>query len=278
MAESARGSVAFLEAVGLVAPGMPNWEQGREMLAARLPVPEPLSFAAPQPQLLPHNERRRAPLSVLMALQAAEDAMARTAVAVAATPAVFASSDAEMAIIHRISSALAEPSRSVSPTDFHNSVHNAASGYWGIAARATRPVTTLSAFDGSFAAGLRESFALLADGEPAVLLVLYDVPPPVPLYEKRPIETACGIAMMLTADAPGTGAATEPAPGGVARLELLAAIEESVLDEPVLEKLRRGNPAARALPVLAVVARGGERLVGVRTENGSLLGVRVSCL
>ncbi len=263
------GCTAFLEAVGLVAPGMPVWEQARELLSGRRSPQVPLAFAPPQPQLLPPNERRRAPLSVLTALQAAEDAMARTAVAVATAPSVFASSDAEMAIVHRISSALAEPARIVSPTDFHNSVHNAASGYFGIAARATQPVTTLSAFDGSFAAGLRESFALLADGEPAVLLVLYDVPPPVPLYEKRPIETACGIALMLTASA---------IPTSVARLSLHEASDESVLAEAAIETLRRGNPAARALPVLAAVARGGEQLIGVRTENGSLLGVRVSCL
>lgn len=263
-------SVAYLEAIGLVAPGMPTWDDARELLAGRRsPGAGPLPFAPPQPQLLPPNERRRAPLSVLMALQAAEEAMRRTSVTVADVPAVFASSDAEMGIIHRISSALAEPARIVSPTDFHNSVHNAASGYFGIAARATRSATTLSGFDGSFAAGLRESFALLADDAPAVLLVLYDVPPPVPLYEKRPIETACGIAMMLARDA---------IPGSVARLTLEDARDESTLSEPALETLRRGNPAARALPMLAVVARGGEELIGVPTENGSLLGVRVACL
>jgi Beta-ketoacyl synthase, N-terminal domain len=261
---------------------MPTWDDARELLSGRrAPDAGPLLFKPPQPQLLPPNERRRAPLSVLMALQAAEEAMRRTSVVAAETPAVFASSDAEMGIIHRISSALAEPARVVSPTDFHNSVHNAASGYFGIAARATRSATTLSAFDGSFAAGLREALALLADDAGAVLLVLYDVPPPVPLYEKRPIETACGIAMMLTRAA---------VPGSVARLSLVETIDpdqhdatkarrgETTLSEPALEALRRGNPAARALPVLAAVARGVETTVTVVTENGSLLGVRVSCL
>src|SRR3546814_3937116 len=36
---------------------------------------------------------------------------------------VFAGSDADMAILQRISAALATPERIVSPTDFHNSVH-----------------------------------------------------------------------------------------------------------------------------------------------------------
>ncbi len=261
---------AYLEAVGLVAPGLPAWEEARTVLAMQHPpAPQSPGCTPPQPQLLPANERRRAPLSVLMALQAAEDAMRRTSIAVADTPAVFASSDAEMAIIHRISSALAEPARIVSPTDFHNSVHNAAAGYWGIAARATQSATTLSAFDGTLAAGLRETFALLADGAPAVLLVLYDVPPPVPLYEKRPIETACGVALMLTG---------ERVPGSVARLTLEEARAESTLTEPWLETLRRGNPAARALPLLSALARRSDQLIGLRAENGALLGIRIQCL
>jgi Beta-ketoacyl synthase, N-terminal domain len=194
--------------------------------------------------------------------------MLRSSIDVADAPTVFASSDAEMAIIHRISSALAEPTRVVSPIDFHNSVHNAAAGYWGIGARSTRPATTLAALDGTFAAGLHESVAMIADGEGAVLLVLYDVPPPVPLYEKRPIETACGVALIFTATSTSRS---------LASLALEAADTESILVDPGLESIRRGNPAARALPVLSALARRQSCLIGIRTESGALLGVRVAC-
>ena len=49
----------------------------------------------------------------------------------------------------------------VSPTRFHNSVHNAAAGYWTIGAGAMQPATAISAFDASFAQGLLEAMVQL---------------------------------------------------------------------------------------------------------------------
>ncbi|HEU4531371.1 MAG TPA: beta-ketoacyl synthase chain length factor [Steroidobacteraceae bacterium] len=259
---------AFVQAVGLFAPGLPNWSTSLATLnGEQLYAASDAGIAPPQPQLLPPNERRRAPLSVLLALHAAEDAVQRSGIAAGDLPSVFGSSDAEMAIIHRISSALAEPARSVSPTDFHNSVHNAAAGYWGIAARATRSATTLAAFDGTCVAALQESFALLADGERAVLLVLYDVPPPVPLYEKRPIEVPVAVALVLS---------RESSTASLASVRLDRADTETQLPDPTLERLRRANPAARVLPLLCAIARGSEELVGLRAQSGRIVGVRVS--
>ena len=80
-----------------------------------------------------------------------------TALPAASLATVFASSDADLAIIHRICLALTATPRLISPTDFHNSVHNAAAGYWSIAAGARAASTTISAHDGSFAAGLARS-------------------------------------------------------------------------------------------------------------------------
>ena len=48
-------------------------------------------------------------------------------------------------------------SGSISPTRFHNSVHNAAAGYWGIATGATAAANALCAYDASFGAGLLEA-------------------------------------------------------------------------------------------------------------------------
>ena len=66
------------------------------------------------------------------------------------------SSDGDGEIVHRLCTALASPAAEVSPTDFHNSVHNAATGYWSIGAHSSAPSTALCAYDGSFAAGLLE--------------------------------------------------------------------------------------------------------------------------
>ncbi len=260
---------AYLEAIGFVAPGMPTWALAEAVLAGRSDIDPTLDegcITPPVPQLLPPNERRRAPLQVLVGLAAAEAAFARTTIAAAGTPSVFASSDADMSIMHRICMALAEPGRMVSPTDFHNSVHNAPAGYWGIAAHATRSATTLSAYDATAIAGLRECFALIDDGERAVLLVLCDVPPPVPLLEKRPMHAPCGIALLLSRDPEGAGAA---------RIGIADCDKETVMTHPRLERLRLGNPTARVLPILEMVAKRESRTVGLRAEDASLAGVRV---
>src|SRR3546814_5260866 len=115
--------------------------------------PEPLAPYAPP--LLPPNERRRATPVVRQAFRVAEEAIAGRDAGDLAT--VFAGSDADMAILQRISAALATPERIVSPTDFHNSVHNAAAGYWGIGTGSRAPSTTLAGYDASFALGLLEA-------------------------------------------------------------------------------------------------------------------------
>jgi hypothetical protein len=236
----------YLEAVGLAAPGLPDWRTALDVLAGRqawAATAEPVY----QPQSLPPNERRRATPSVRLAFRVAEDARAHSTFDFATLPSVFASSDAEMSIIHRISSALAEPEQFVSPTDFHNSVHNAACGYWSIGVGSRKPATTIAGYDGSFAVGLLEAATWTATEEPAVLLVAYDLPAPEPLLAKRPVRTSGGCALVVTA---------EPTSSTVARLAIALSTEPgTTMADEVLEGLRVGNPALRSLPLLSALAR-----------------------
>jgi len=161
--------------------------------------------------------------------------------------AVFASSGGDGENVHAICEMLASDDREISPTRFHNSVHNAPAGYWGIATGAEHPADSIAAFDGSFAAGLVESLARLAErpGQP-VLLVCYDSPYPQPLAGTRPIADTFGVALLLEhGDGPGM------------RLEAESSREApQSMDDQGLEALRRGIPAARALPLLARLATG----------------------
>lgn len=241
------GLTLFVEAVGLVANGLPDWQHAQLVLrgdaayaAAELPLPAST--------LLPPNERRRATASVRQAFRAAEDALRDAVTPADELAAVFASSDADLAIIQRICLALLEPARPVSPTDFHNSVHNAAAGYWSIATGSRAPSSTICAYDASFAAGLLEAATLLADAGPPTLLVSYDVPGPPLLQARRPFSGPASCALVLRADA---------GPRPLARLAVrVAAAVETRCADPALEALRLGNPALRALPLLAAIARG----------------------
>jgi hypothetical protein len=197
------------------------------------------------PAMLPPNERRRATPAVRLAFRAAEDAVTASGADARELASVFASSDADMAVLHRICAALAQTPRIISPTDFHNSVHNAASGYWSIGVGSQAPTTTISAYDASFTAGLIEAVALARDRGGDVLLVVYDATAPQPLAAKRPLALSAGVALILgTRNGPGLGS-----------LEVeLAGDAETRCTDAALEQLRLGNPALRALPLLEMLA------------------------
>jgi hypothetical protein len=226
----------------------------------------PSALGPIQPTSLPANERRRAPLGVRLALRAADEAVASAAVDASALASVFATSDADMEIIHRICAQLAEPERNVSPTDFHNSVHNAACGYWSIGTGARGPSTAISAYDFNLAAALLESLAQLSIDETDVLLVLFDVPPPPPLYAARPVAHPAAVAMLL---------GRERSAHTLANLSICEATTEQTMADAGLEALRSANPAARALPLLQMLALRRFGIVGIRAYDDRFLGVRL---
>lgn len=239
----------YVDTVGLAAPGMNGWAQGREVLTgAQAYQAEDLPRYAPE--LLPPNERRRTTAVGRLAFQSAEEAIAGLNGAADGLAAVFASSGGDTDIVNLICGSLATPERPVSPTHFHNSVHNAAAGYWSIATGSRRPSTSLSAYDGSFAAGLMEAAVLCASEAQSVLLVAYDSVPKDPLHAKRPLTASFSSALLLR---PQAGRDTLAA----LQLDYCRERPETGMQLAELETLRLGNPSARALPLLAALAQGG---------------------
>ena len=207
----------------------------------------------PAVSLLPPAERRRCALSVAWALAVAQEAVASAGLDAASLAVVFASSDGDGDIVHRLCSALATPAAAVSPTDFHNSVHNAATGYWGIGAHSPAPSTALCAYDGSFGAGLLEAACQIAIEKRPVLLIAVDLPYPPPLAVHRPVRHGFAAALVLE---PGTG------------LEI--SLDGS---EPTAPPMRdfEGNASAACLPLLAALARPGEAVVRLPLAERTVL-------
>jgi hypothetical protein len=245
-------------ALSVLGPGLPGWEVSRAILANRRPYcAGPVELPAP-PELSP-AERRRAIPSVRLALAVGAAAVAQSGEPPAQLPVVFASSGADGETIAAILSALTEPAREVSPTRFHNSVHNAPSGYWSLAMRSQEAATSVSCHDSSFAAGLLEAGVQAVSRDGPILLVAYDLPYPEPLHTARPIEGSFGVALVL---AP----MSRDLPRIELALEATVAPETTLAANPALERLRRGNPAARALPLLALLAQ--QRAGSVRLAFG----------
>jgi hypothetical protein len=163
---------------------------------------------------------------------------------------------------------LASAERHLSPTRFHNSVHNAAAGYWGIATGATPASNALCAYDASFAAGLLEALTQVAVERIPVLLIAYDASYPEPLHRHRPIADAFGVALVLA-----------PAAGAASQARLSASLSDAPADgiaEAALDALRVSIPAARSLPLLAHLARRSSGRVVLDYLAGQRLAVDVS--
>jgi hypothetical protein len=259
----------FVESVGLLGPGLAGWEASRPVLQGAAPYVA-ADVALPPPEILPAAERRRTGLSVRLALRAGLEALEHSARRNEAVASVFTSSGGDGQVIHEICQSLASADRQVSPTRFHNSVHNAPAGYWSIALRSHAPSTSLCCYDWSFAAGLLEACTQCVTEAQPVLLISYDLPYPEPLHHLRQVAGTMGVALLL---APHAGV------NACARLELrieAQTLPSARMQQPVFEALRTGNPTGRALPLLQALAGPTTATVVLEYLNGGALVINVT--
>ncbi len=99
-----------------------------------------------RPELIPAKERRRAPLSVKMAIEVMDQACRMSALVPSEVATVFASVNGDVEVTDYLCRTLDTAPRTVSPTRFHNSVHNAPIGNWAIATHCKLPASAMSAY------------------------------------------------------------------------------------------------------------------------------------
>ena len=142
--------------------------------------------------------------------------------------------------------------RELSPTRFHNSVHNAPAGYWSIATQSREPSTSLCRDDESFQAALLEAAAASRDRSagrgadrlrPALSRAAGRCPPDCRAVRHRPSPDA------------GTDG-TDACPPGHRAVARTAAEPTRMADPALGELCRTGNPAGPGLPLLAALAGG----------------------
>ena len=237
---------ASIEGIGFWADGLPSWPAARAFATGGAPA-DTAAAVRPSPQLLAPNERRRAPDTVALALEVALAACTAAGRDPAALPSVFASTHGDLGITDYMCATLAGEPRAISPTRFHNSVHNAAAGYWTIGAGCHAPSTAISSFDASFAQGLLEALVQLATGAEAVLLAAYDGHATGPLAAVSSSSGLLGAALVLArAPRPGTPRlratlvdAAAPPPRGPLAARLLVNAMAPML--PLFEALASGD-------------------------------------
>ncbi len=250
--------LVYLKAVGIIAPGIDNWVHAVQIFS-HLQAYENKPVRKKLASILPPNERRRATrvtqLAMAAALQTSTDEQQND---LSQCLQVFSSSNGDISTFDHISRALAIEGRPVSPTRFHNSVHNAPAGYWSIASQSRTASTSITAYTDSFAAGLLEAAVQLnaADNhrQRDCLLVAYDESPPTAFKPAININGECAIALKLSLHSDDALAAMKLS---------IAASPQSIeqLKDKQLEQLRQSNPQAAALPLLQAIVQKNEKAI-----------------
>lgn len=237
----------FLQSVGIAAPGLENWEEARKVLASEQGY-ERTEMQLTAPDILPATERRRSSDSVRLALRVAEQVLSPDETGQLKPAAIFSSAYGDPTITHKLCEFLSATPPMASPTLFHNSVHNAPAGYWSIATNNPNTTTSIAAGDQSFATGLLYAAAQVVSDQAPVLLLSYDLPYPHPLAERCAIDAPFASALLLQ---------HQPSDNCIAKLVIETGSDaENQMENPQLETMRLGNPAARAIPLLSAIAKG----------------------
>ena len=193
-----------VEGIAFWAARLPGWEVARAVIRGEATPPE-ATLKRPAPALLAPTERRRAPDTVAVALEVAARACAAAQRVPSELPSVFASTHGDLAISDYMCATLAQTPLLLSPTKFHNSVHNAAAGYWSIGTGSYAPYTAISAYRYTFAAGLLETLAqVVSEGRP-ILLVAFDIESTGALATMAASRGVLGVALVIAPDAAGRG-------------------------------------------------------------------------
>jgi hypothetical protein len=226
---------------------LPGWDIARAVMRGEQAAP---SVAANRPAaaLLAPTERRRAPDTVALALEVAQRACDAAAESPQMLPSVFASTHGDLAISDYMCATLASAPTLISPIKFHNSVHNAAAGYWSIGTGTYASYTALSAYRYTFAAGLLEAATQVVCDQRSVLYVAFDIEAKGPLATISPSRGLLGVALVLS----------PPSAGGSHRLQLQVAAAEQLHATPARSPaagLVADNVLAPCLPLFESLAR-----------------------
>lgn len=260
-------AMIYLDGLSVLGPGLPDWSTAAACLRGEQPFVA-ADVALPAVLALPATERRRVGSAVKLAMATGFAAVADAAADAAQLANIFSSTGGDCDNCHNLLEVLASDERLISPTRFHNSVHNAPAGYWGIATGCTAASTSLCAYDATFAAALIETATQVQFTGQAAVLIAFDTAYPEPLYRQRPIPYPMGVGMVLS---PQRTAASKAA------LQIAFTGEPAqVMQDAGLEQLRQTIPAARSLPLLQLLASGQPGRVVLEYLDHCQLAVTVS--
>jgi hypothetical protein len=243
--------VVDVASVAFWSDAMPTWPDLQRVLLGQTALTSEAVAATvgataikPSTSLLTAAERRRAPDTVALTLHVAEQAVQASGLHAKHLPSVFASAHGDVGLTGELCETLALDPSALSPTKFIHSVHNAASGAWGLATGCTQPSLAVAAHRCTFALGLLEAAAQCVTQQQPVLLVAYDMQTLGTIAQLTRSEGRIAVAMVLKPVAAGAAGASGAA------LSLTVLPEPATLDVPTSVRCLANNALADALPFL----------------------------
>jgi hypothetical protein len=243
--------------------GAAFWTPGTWGLPALASGTRSEGFEKPKASLLPSRLRRRTALLTKAVSDVVEDAARQGAVDLAQARLVLASAWGELDTTVQLLAQLATDPAQVSPTLFHNSVHNTATGYLSIVLENREGSSAIGAGQDSLAAGLIEAATLVETEGGEAILVVGDEPVPTPFDESPGDPVALALCLRPV----------DGAPGG--ELDVLCRIEfgdyaECTVNDLDVPAALAGNPSRSVVPLAKAIARNGPNRVPLslgRTEG-----------
>lgn len=212
----------------------------------------------PKPEVIPANERRRAPLPVRLAIEASWQACQQSGFDSTELSSVFVSGLGDTQLTDYMCRALIGDNKALSPTKFHNSVHNAAAGYWTISTACMRSANSIAGHKRSMPLALLEALIESQAHNTPMLVCFYDAPCSDVLQDLLKNQQPFSAAIVIS---PKTFLHDKP---------IIASVRAKVLTEPsvwptlncdsFLSECYQTNPAARILPLLKMICCAGRTI------------------
>lgn len=228
--------------VGAWGPRFRNWQDLQDLMVGK--ELEDDGAKGPKPEVIPANERRRAPLPVRLAVEASSQACDMAGLDASDLASVFVSGLGDTQLTDYMCKVLAGENKALSPTKFHNSVHNAAAGYWTISTNCMQAANSVAGFNESVSLTLMEALVQSNAEQRPLLLTFYDAPSSPVLLALLENEHPFAVSIIIAPLSQG------------AALPLTATVSEQQVSWPSMElsgelgECYQHNPCAKILPVL----------------------------
>ncbi len=238
-------------ACGAWGEGFEQWSELSQLLSSS--DADLKESKGPKPEIIPANERRRAPLSVRLAVESSWQAAQNAQIDPKELTCVFVSGLGDTQLTDYMCKVLAGETKELSPTKFHNSVHNAAAGYWTISTGCEKAANSVAGFQNSVSLALMEAMLQCQQEHKTILLTFFDAPVSKVLEDIMGSGTSFAFSMIIA-----------PADQGDSAKPILAATistgssewPELLQAHDVLKESYQKNPSARILTL-------AEMLLGV---------------